>query len=110
MHRLNIAARIMSHIIIRAYAFYLEDYENAIEKFEESLAQNDSYHEARKWLEKAKDKIKEKKGEASHGVLVVEDSDEGNTSNFVGNNDANAANNRVLKFSNKQKLGQVMVV
>ena len=61
-------------------------------------------------VEKAKDKIKEKKGEASHGVLVVEDSDEGNTSNFVGNNDANAANNRVLKFSNKQKPGQVMVV
>ena len=93
--------------------FYLEDYENAIEKFEESLAQNDSYHEARKWLEKAKDKIKEIKGEASHGVLVVEDNDAGNTSNFVGNGDANAsnaANNRVLKFSNKKKPGQVMVV
>ena len=64
--------------------FYLEDYENAIEKFEESLAKNDAYHEARKWLEKAKDKIKEMKGEYSNGVLVVEDSDEGTESNVFG--------------------------
>ena len=44
------------HIIIRAYVFYLEDYENAIEKFED-IAKNDAYRGARKWLEKAKDKV-----------------------------------------------------
>ena len=52
-------------------------------------------------------------GEASNGVLVVEDSDEGTRSNFSGNDDgtsSNAASNRVLKFNDKKKLGQVMVV
>ena len=42
---------------------------------------------------KAKDKIKEMKGEASNGVLVVEDIDEGTRiSNVSGNDDGTSSN------------------
>jgi len=94
--------------------FYLEDYDNAITKFEESLTLKDTYHEARKWLEKAKLKV----NESAENVVIEEDEMDGTDANSSSNNDGGnygiavnnnrSNNNKVLNFNKKKS--NIMVV
>ncbi len=93
--------------------FYLEDYENAITKFEESLLLKETYHEARKWLEKARQKV----NQSAEAVIIEDDNDQdgggnsnSNNNNIIGSSSSNNNNSNKVLNVNKKKTSKVMIV